>query len=91
MRRVRVVVTGRVQGVAFRASTAAEATRLGIVGWVKNRSDGGVELEAQGEDAAIATLLAWCAHGPPSARVDTLAPTEISPREHGEPAFTIRR
>jgi acylphosphatase len=90
MRRVRAVVTGRVQGVSFRASTAAEARRLGLVGSVKNRPDGAVELEAQGDDAAVAALLAWCAHGPPAARVDGVATTELAPAI-GERAFAITR
>jgi acylphosphatase len=68
-RRIRAIVTGHVQGVAYRASTAAEARRLGLAGWVKNRSDGSVELEAEGDEAGLAALVAWCEHGPPSARV----------------------
>jgi acylphosphatase len=90
MRRVRAIVTGRVQGVSFRASTAAEARRLGLVGWVKNRGDGSVELEAQGADDRVAALLAWCAHGPPVARVDQVAVEERVPSA-GESAFTIDR
>ncbi len=77
-RRVRAIVTGRVQGVAYRASTASEARRLGLVGWVKNRPDGAVELEAEGGDAAVAALVAWCEHGPPAARVTRVAVDEIS-------------
>jgi acylphosphatase len=79
MRRVRAIVTGRVQGVSFRASTAAEARRLGVVGWVKNRADGDVELEAEGPDDRIAALLAWCEHGPPAARVEQVAVEELAP------------
>jgi acylphosphatase len=69
MRRVRAIVTGRVQGVAFRASTVEEARMHGLTGWVRNLADGAVELEAQGDEARITALLAWCAHGPPAARV----------------------
>jgi acylphosphatase len=69
MRRIRAIVSGRVQGVSYRASTAHEARRLGLVGWVQNRADGTVELEAEGADDAIAALLDWCKHGPPAARV----------------------
>jgi acylphosphatase len=69
MRRVRAIVTGRVQGVAFRASTVHEAHRHGLTGWVRNLPDGSVELEAQGDDAHVAALLAWCQHGPSAARV----------------------
>jgi acylphosphatase len=69
MRRVRAIVTGRVQGVAYRASTVFEARGQGVTGWVRNLPDGSVELEAQGDEAVVDTLLAWCAHGPPGARV----------------------
>ena len=79
MRRVRAIVTGRVQGVSNRASTAAEARRLGIVGWVKNRPDGGVELEAEGADDRISTLIQWCEYGPPGARVTRVAVEELAP------------
>ena len=73
LRRVRAIVTGRVQGVAFRASTVDEARRLGLTGWVRNCADGSVELEAQGDAAMVASLLAWCGHGPPAARVAGVA------------------
>jgi acylphosphatase len=69
MRRVRAIVTGRVQGVAYRASTVFEARGHGLTGWVRNLPDGSVELEAQGDEARVDELLAWCAHGPPAARV----------------------
>jgi acylphosphatase len=88
MRRVRAIITGRVQGVSYRASTATEARRLGVVGWVKNRSDGDVELEAEGEAAKIAALLAWCENGPPIARVTNVAVEELSPKR-SETAFEI--
>lgn len=77
MRRIRAIITGRVQGVSYRASTAHEARKLRVVGWVKNRSDGGVELEAEGPDEQIAALLDWCEQGPPSAKVANVAVTEL--------------
>lgn len=77
MRRIRAIVTGRVQGVSFRASTASEGRRLGVVGWVKNRADGSVELEAEGPDDKVAALVAWCHHGPPAASVDRVAVEEL--------------
>jgi len=89
MRRVRAIVTGRVQGVSFRAATASEARRLGVVGWVRNRSDGSVELEVQGSDDQVAALLKWCAHGPPAARVDGVE-TEDRTEIAGETGFTVR-
>ena len=70
--RVRVVVTGRVQGVAFRASTADEAERLGVAGFVRNLWDGSVEIEAEGERPQVEGLVRWCRRGPPAARVDRL-------------------
>jgi acylphosphatase len=79
MRRIRAIVTGRVQGVSFRAATASEARRLGVVGWVRNKPDGSVELEAEGTDDKIAALLAWCHRGPSAARVDRVAVDELAP------------
>ena len=69
MRRVRAIVTGRVQGVAYRASTVHAARGHGLTGWVRNLPDGSVELEAQGDEDGVAALMTWCAHGPPAARV----------------------
>lgn len=71
-RRVRIVVTGRVQGVGFRAATAEAASRLAVLGWVANRSDGAVEIEAQGTEEQITQFLAWCHQGPRWARVESV-------------------
>jgi len=68
--RVRVVVAGRVQGVAFRASAVDEARRLGVRGHVRNLPDGTVEAEAEGERSAVEALVRWCGRGPPAARVE---------------------
>lgn len=68
--RARIVVSGRVQGVAFRQSTADEGRRLGVEGWVRNLPDGRVEAEVEGERAAVGALVRWCHAGPPAARVD---------------------
>jgi acylphosphatase len=68
--RVHLLLSGRVQGVAFRASTVDEALALGVSGWVRNLPDGRVEVEAEGERAAVEGLVAWCRRGPPAARVD---------------------
>ena len=90
MRRVRAVVSGRVQGVSYRASTVDEARRLGVVGWVRNRNDGTVELEAEGTPENVAALLAWCKAGPPAARVDRVATEELAPTG-AERSFDVTR
>jgi acylphosphatase len=73
--RVRLIVEGRVQGVWFRESTRREAERLGIHGWVRNRREGTVEVVAEGPEDSVRKLVAWCHHGPPSARVTGLHET----------------
>jgi acylphosphatase len=70
--RVRVVVSGRVQGVFFRASCSDEARRRGVGGWVRNLPDGRVEAAFEGEEPQVAAMVDWCRHGPPGARVDAV-------------------
>lgn len=65
----RLLITGRVQGVGFRYALQDEAERLGLTGWVRNRSDGSVEALAQGAPQALEALAAWARRGPPAARV----------------------
>ena len=79
MRAVEARVTGRVQGVFFRASCATEARRLGVAGWVANEADGSVRVHAEGPDAAVGELLEWCHEGPPRADVEEVAVSESSP------------
>ena len=74
-RRVRILVRGLVQGVAYRASTRYEALRLGLTGWVKNQPDGSVLLEAQGE--RVPELEKWCRRGPPAAEVSSIEIEEL--------------
>ena len=90
MRRARAIVLGRVQGVSFRAATASEARRLGVVGWVRNRADGSVELEVEGVVERVAALLAWCAHGPPDAHVARVDTTDVEPTG-AETMFSVVR
>ncbi len=70
LKQVQLFVRGRVQGVYFRAATQREARRLGLTGWVKNKSDGGVEIFAEGEEDALKELIGWANRGPSAARVD---------------------
>jgi len=64
-----LIVSGRVQGVGFRYSMLAEAERLGVTGWVRNRRDGTVEAVVDGGAAAVAAMIEWANTGPPGARV----------------------
>lgn len=67
--RLRLRITGRVQGVWYRGSTEREATRLGVHGWVRNLPDGSVEALLEGTPGAVRALVGWCRTGPPGARV----------------------
>jgi acylphosphatase len=69
----RLIVTGRVQGVGFRAWTRREARRRGLRGWVRNRGEGSVEALLIGDAAAVDSLAEACRRGPAMARVDDVA------------------
>jgi acylphosphatase len=73
----RCLVSGRVQGVYFRASTRDRARSLGITGYARNLPDGRVEVLACGARATVQELCAWLWQGPPAARVDAVAIEEI--------------
>ena len=72
-------MTGRVQGVGFRATTAGEARKLDVRGWVRNRTDGAVEVEAQGDDGALNTFLRFLHRGPNGARVISVDAEWLAP------------
>jgi acylphosphatase len=76
--RVRVVVSGRVQGVGFRQQASARARTLGLGGWIVNRPDGTVEAVFEGAPDLVASMVAWCRRGPSGARVEGV-------EEHPEP------
>ncbi len=61
--RARALITGRVQGVAYRYETQWAAERLGVSGWVRNRADGSVEAVFEGERPKVEEMLAWCREG----------------------------
>jgi len=88
-RRVRVVVTGIVQGVNFRRYTQMTASGLNVNGWVRNLPTGAVEGCFEGEKGAVDALLEWCRNGPPAGRVDTLE-IEEEPFTGEFDSFTIR-
>lgn len=70
--RAHVLITGRVQGVAFRYNTARMAQGLGLAGWVRNLFDGRVEAQFQGPEHYVNKAVQWCYQGPRSARVDAV-------------------
>lgn len=67
--RAYVLISGMVQGVFFRANTSYKAQELGVNGWVRNRWDGKVEAEFEGEEEAVKRLITFCHKGPPGASV----------------------
>lgn len=69
MKRVHVTITGRVQGVAFRAKTRSEAIRNNVSGWVRNLPDGRVEAVFEGKNEDVDRVVAWCRTGPSLAEV----------------------
>jgi acylphosphatase len=77
-----------VQGVNYRWTCREVADRLGLAGWVRNRPDGSVEVVAEGDEAALDELAAWCGDGPPHALV-TSVDQHIEDAQ-GEVGFTIR-
>src|SRR4051812_47993555 len=86
----RVLISGRVQGVGFRASTEREAMRYpGLRGYVKNLPGGDVEVMLQGSVAVVDAMVQWCAQGPPQAQVEDLQVTELK-ADPGLSYFEIR-
>lgn len=83
MKSVRAVITGKVQGVWFRAWTAEQAGQRGLSGWVRNRRDGSVEAVFSGAADAVDAMLSACREGPPLARVDGIE-TEDTDRPAGD-------
>lgn len=88
-RTVKYLVSGKVQGVYYRGSTAAEAKRLGIAGWARNLPDGRVEVVACGDAEAVAKLGDWLWRGPPLAVVDGVK-VELWTGDDVAPEFTVR-
>ncbi len=67
-----ITVSGRVQGVYYRASTKHKAEELGLVGFVQNQSDGAVYIEAEGTMPQLSALIDWCKIGPAHAKVENV-------------------
>ena len=86
---INIVVTGKVQGVFFRASAMEQALDLGITGFVRNQNDGSVYLEAEGDPDKLDELVAWCKKGSQFSRVDQVEVNHSAVEEFSE--FTIKR
>ncbi len=84
---LRLVVRGTVQGVGYRWAMTAQARRLGVRGWVRNRRDGSVEATVAGTSEAVDRLVAWACTGPPSAVV---AAVEVAAGEGVYASFEAR-
>ena len=87
--RWQLLVSGQVQGVGYRAACCGRARELGLAGWVRNRSDGTVEVEAEGPIQALAELRLWCERGPAGAQVSRVVVRQIG--NTGADWFEIRR
>ncbi|MBI2168596.1 MAG: acylphosphatase [Actinobacteria bacterium] len=87
MVRVRVVISGVVQGVWFRDSCREEAESRGLTGWVRNNRDGTVEAAFEGTEVAVDEVVAWCRTGPPRAIVTGVEMVREHP--HGDGRFRV--
>ena len=87
--KIHVIISGRVQGVWFRANTKDKAEQLGIGGWVRNTTDGNVEAVFEGDEENIKEMLEWCHHGPPSAKVENVEVEKQTP-SNGFDGFSIK-
>lgn len=87
--RAHVFVSGKVQGVFYRANTRDTAGEAGVDGWVKNLADGRVEAVFEGPTAAVESMVEWCHEGSSRARVDDVEVEYVEP--DGVEGFEIRR
>lgn len=78
-KRWNLLISGRVQGVYYRASTEEQARDLGLTGYARNLPDGRVEVVAEGPEDQLQQLRAWCEGGPPDARVEAVEVSEEPP------------
>lgn len=86
-----LLITGVVQGVGYRWNMVREAKRLGLTAWVRNRIDGSVEAVACGDNAAVASLIAWTRSGPTGARVEQVYVERVAPTDEAFADFVQRQ
>lgn len=89
MKRYSIIVTGKVQGVFYRASTEKITRQIGLTGFVRNEANGDVYIEAQGTEEQLQELISWCKRGPERAVVSGVETTEQSLKQ--ENGFRISR
>ena len=88
IKKANILVSGRVQGVFYRASTREKALELGIKGWVMNKPDGSVYIAAEAEESKLDQFIEWCKKGPMMAKVDNIDISHQSPE--GFSSFEVR-
>jgi len=88
IKKVNILVSGRVQGVFYRTSTRDKALELGIKGWVQNNPDGSVYIEAEADQSTLDQFIEWCKKGPLMARIDNINISHQSPE--GFQDFEVR-
>jgi acylphosphatase len=86
--RVRLYISGRVQGVWYRESCREQADAAKVSGFVRNLADGRVHVEVEGRPAAVSRVVAWCREGPPRARVDDVDAAMMEPI--GDAGFRVQ-
>jgi acylphosphatase len=89
LKRVHVYISGRVQGVFFRAETQRTAKDLNLTGWVRNMADSRVEAVFEGDGTNVDKMMEWCHIGPPAARVEEVL-TEEEPYSGNFHDFSIK-
>jgi acylphosphatase len=86
---VKAIISGRVQGVFYRAETKKAADKFGIQGYVKNMPNGSVEAVFEGDNSIVEKMLNWCKEGPPAARVENILSEKLEALSNFE-AFLIQ-
>ncbi|OAB60105.1 hypothetical protein AY600_10945 [Phormidium willei BDU 130791] len=81
---IRVMISGRVQGVGFRYSTQQQALQLGVSGWVRNRRNGTVEALFEGDPTRVQDAVAWCHQGPAAAQIQTVETYRDNPQQFSD-------
>jgi acylphosphatase len=84
-----LMIEGRVQGVGYRASFAAQARMLGLAGWVRNRRDGAVEACVSGTQPAEEAIIGWARQGPPAAQVKQVQVSDADEASVADGPFAI--